>query len=220
MSKILKSDKYCYVCGTIASSKEHVPARCFFPEELEYRKNLIKVYSCREHNEETSLDDEYVRNIITIFRENNAVAFKQFTEKVVKSFTRNLKLIGVGRKIQTQHGVEHAFEIDRNIFDRTIKKMGYALFYYENKFKWNRELIVLTEHLVYEDLSKDEYGQLLESVKNDLPVLPESGENPQVFKYRFLRNYENPPDSILQMTFYEGFTVWLTPVIGSTSYKF
>ena len=54
----------CYVCGREATSREHVPPRCFFPDDNRYRKQLITVRSCTEHNEDTSLDDEYVRNVI------------------------------------------------------------------------------------------------------------------------------------------------------------
>ena len=60
----------CYICGQPATSKEHSPARCFFPKG-EIKGELTKVDSCRIHNEDTSKDDEYVRNIIamTIFKE-------------------------------------------------------------------------------------------------------------------------------------------------------
>lgn len=54
--------KICYRCNNIATSVEHVPAKCFFPKE--HRKNLITVPSCEQHNNETSKDDEYVRGII------------------------------------------------------------------------------------------------------------------------------------------------------------
>jgi len=55
-------EKICYFCGKPATSKEHAPALCFFPDSK--RNNLTKVDSCYDHNEKTSLDDEYVRNII------------------------------------------------------------------------------------------------------------------------------------------------------------
>jgi len=58
--------KICYFCGENAQSKEHVPARCFFPENESYRKQLITVPSCEKHNEDTSVDDEYVASTSTM----------------------------------------------------------------------------------------------------------------------------------------------------------
>ena len=184
-----------------------------------YRKQLIKVPSCKLHNEDTSSDDEYVRNIITIFHENNSVAFKQFSEKVVRSLTWNSGLMGERKKIHTPQGIVYTLNIDRYIFDRTMRKMSYAIFFHENKFQWNRELIVLTEHLLYKDLSKDDYGQLLQKLMIKLPPSLDKGENPKVFKYKMLTSDLSPHNTILQMIFYEGFIVWVTPNIDSISYR-
>lgn len=219
MMKVFKPKNCCYICGNEAKSKEHVPAKCFFPKDEKYRKQLMTVKSCKLHNEDTHLDDEYVRNIITTHHGNNSIAFKQFTNKVVKSFKININMIGKGRKIKTANGIVHAFEIDRVRFDKVIRKMAYALFFHKYRYQWNKELIILTEHLLYKDLSKDDYGNLLNSVKNKMPEIPTNGDNPSIFKYSFLENDNSISNSILQMTFYEGFTVWITTVIGSKTYK-
>lgn len=54
--------KKCYACNRLASTAEHVPPKCFFPEEL--RTNLITVPSCAQHNNANSVDVEYVRNVL------------------------------------------------------------------------------------------------------------------------------------------------------------
>jgi hypothetical protein len=53
------------MCDSLATSSEHVPPKCFFPEkkdlprEVDLRKNLFKVPSCDAHNSQKSHDDEY-----------------------------------------------------------------------------------------------------------------------------------------------------------------
>jgi len=208
------------MCGEEATSSEHVPARCFFPKESEYRKQLITVPSCRRHNEDTSSHDEYVRNFITTHEANNHLAFRQFKEKVTESLKRSRWMIGPAIKIHTPKGIVYGIQIQRPIFDKILRKIAYALYFYTYGTPWNRDLIILTKHLVYSDLSTDDYGKLITAAEVVLPPLPANGKNPQVFKYSFLNGGENPDNAVLCMTFYEGFTVWLTVVQGSTIFRF
>ena len=66
-----KKNINCYMCDNIATSHEHVPPQCLFPKMKEidngkdYRKSLIRVPSCDEHNSKKSSDDEYLRNILS-----------------------------------------------------------------------------------------------------------------------------------------------------------
>ncbi len=54
----MKNDQYCYWCGEPATSKEHVPPKCLFPEDKDikpilnetFREHLITVPSCDKHN--------------------------------------------------------------------------------------------------------------------------------------------------------------------------
>ena len=80
----------CYMCDAMATSFEHVPPHCFFPEG--YRANLITVPSCTAHNEKNSKDVEYVRNVIsTQHGATNEAATKVF-ETTKRSFDRSTKL--------------------------------------------------------------------------------------------------------------------------------
>jgi hypothetical protein len=69
----------CYICGGEKVSVEHAPPKGFFPSDK--RNNLITVDSCKEHNEDTSRDDEYVRNIITMMIQGNSTAYQHFKTK-------------------------------------------------------------------------------------------------------------------------------------------
>ena len=210
---------FCYVCGKTTTSKEHVPAKCFFPEDSAYRKQLITVPSCNEHNENTSKDDEYVRNVITIFYQNNPIAFQQFMNKVVKSLSRDKSLAGILHKIQTPQGIVPAIEIDRPRLDKVIRKMAYALYYNEFKKPWNRKLIVFSKHLVFKNLETDDFSKLIHFAENNLPNSSFDGKNPTVFKYNLFKLDTGDENSVIRIVFYEGFTFWITSIQNSNSFE-
>lgn len=221
-----KKTTECYICGNTTTSKEHAPAKSFFPADPEFRKNLIKVHSCAEHNEATSKDDEYVRNLIAMSIGNNAVAFKQFFEKTKKSFMLSPGLLKTTTK-NSQHvyadegqGIKQtlAFEIDRNRVDKVLKKIAYALFYHNHDQIWRRGLIVQSEFFRTHTMEADAFGQLIQKVRQMLGDIELTGDNPQVFKYKFLpTESDDINNQLLVMKFYEGFEVWIAPITGSTS---
>ena len=201
--------KTCYLCGNKATSKEHVPAKCFFPDDSSFRKQLITVPSCEIHNEDTSADDEYVRNVISGFILNNPVSSIQFFSKVLKSFTLNKNTVGTLKKIETKDGFVKCIQIDRGRFDRIIRKIAYALFFKEFKVQWRRNLNVISKHLLHEDLSFDNYVKIIDIAEKSLPPLNDEGENPKVFKYNLLKDNNNIQNSLIRLIFYEGFTCWV-----------
>lgn len=202
----------CYLCSGPKYSAEHVPAKCFFPKESEYRKNLIKVPSCKNHNEDTSKDDEYVRNIICMSIGNNPIAFKQFINKVIKSFENSPALTSTTfNNPQQVYVKEHecmrpsfAFQIDIERFNKVMKKIGYALYYNEYGKIWQRGLIIGTDCLL-----GNEYGDLIRDYIKQIKVPVFKGDNPKVFQYKFEET--NTTDVILWMKFYEGFQVFVIP---------
>ena len=197
---------------------EHVPAKCYFPKDSALRKNLVKVPSCKNHNEDTSKDDEYVRNVICMSIGTNAIAFKQFINEVMKSFSNSPKLMDLTFQNTKQVYVDgannniqptYAFEIDRDRFDKVMKKMGYALFYHKYGKIWQRGLMVATDCLLNMGMLQDELGQLIQNFKEQFEIPSFDGQNPQVFQYKFMET--DGEDVILWMRFYEGFDVFLIP---------
>lgn len=82
----------CYACESPATTKEHAPPRCFFPEA--YRNNnLITVPSCKKHNNEISGDVEYARNIISTYYGVNEAGQNLFLSKAARSFDRSPALL-------------------------------------------------------------------------------------------------------------------------------
>jgi hypothetical protein len=86
--------KECYFCQNTGNTREHVPPICFFPDG--YRKNLITVPSCEEHNSSKSMDDQYLLLVIGSNLEVNNLALNSIVPKITDSYLKKpalLKLI-------------------------------------------------------------------------------------------------------------------------------
>lgn len=222
----------CYFCGEPSTSVEHAPAKSFFPRGN--REQLITVPSCTVHNEATSLDDEYVRNVIAMMIGNNGHALNHFLTTCIRSLKRSPALTkrttGVNRRVFLENiknvgtGLQpsYMFQIERERIELVLRKISYALFYHKYGRPWERELLIGTEFLVTPDVQQDEIGELIRSAKSDPEYMEPvyEGTNPEIFKYAFLPTEEdNDFEQILQMKFYEGFEAWAIPVTGSTAPK-
>lgn len=203
----------CYMCDNESTSVEHTPPRSFFPTNM--RTNLITVPACQTHNEDTSKDDEYVRNIITMSIENNQTSIDHFFDKSSRSFQRSPGLAANVRnslKDASFYKLDaKSFQIDRPRFDRTIRKIAYALFYKEYGYTWERLLAATTNQLKMSDMTNDHLGEIFETLSDDLNELQFKGENPLVFKYAFIDFGVGEFDKALFMMFYEGFPFWIIP---------
>src|SRR6056297_1597568 len=88
----------CYFCGKPATSSEHVPPKCIFPEQKDlpdedYRKNLITVPSCDKHNAAKSRDDEFLMACLAPVVGNNGAGFLHMNTKLSRSYARNPHLL-------------------------------------------------------------------------------------------------------------------------------
>jgi hypothetical protein len=190
----------------------------------------ITVPSCKIHNEDFSLDDDYVRLIIASSIGNNKVAESHFLKNCIKTLNRSEKLTKTltagSRYILVSEGDETprkelALQIDRNRVNKVMRKTGYALFY--NKFSkpWKRELNIGTEWLLRYDNSNDELGILIQEAKKviDFSKIDFEGNHPTIFKYIFMPADGTMYDQVLIMVFYEGFEVWCFPNPSSNTPK-
>ncbi len=202
----------CYICGKEKESVEHAPPKSFFPKGK--RNSLITVNSCKVHNQDTSLDDEYVRNIITMMIQGSSIAYDHFLTKSIKSFSRSPALL----KSTTEkwHPVNYngvdtkAIEIDRDRVDVVMRKIAYAVFYHKYSQRWLRKLITATTYLKIPNLENDDLGDMIEELQNKHTPAYE-GNNPEAFQYAFMETDGNINNQILRMRFYEGFEIWMIP---------
>lgn len=206
----------CYVCGASATSAEHAPAACFFP--VGHRTNLITVPSCDLHNEKTSKDDEYVRNIIAMAIGTNKVGTGHALDKVLRSLTGS---VGLQRAtfinpepVETPSGGTFGWEIDRPRVDRVLQKIGYALYFHVRDEPWSRALNVLTKDLTARDGQPDPTAALVMAYEPSVGAEVHAGENPEVFRY--FAHGASRDTTFFRMQFYENFVVYVTPEAGST----
>ncbi|MBV6465511.1 MAG: hypothetical protein PGMFKBFP_00790 [Anaerolineales bacterium] len=213
-----KQRETCYMCDMPATSREHVPPRCFFPEQKDvgknYRKNLLAVPSCDLHNSEKSKDDEYVQFVITIHYENYPVAQQQFSTKIMRAVRRKPSMFGFLKNLFpiTVFGKPSAaFSVDRERFDREIDHIARALYFFHHNSKLEFPITVHTPdlfmvnqpnaNLVNQQNHKIE-GMTVDAV-SDQPVY---GENREIFSYQF-RDLEEVSGFVMRMVFYGGFVV-------------
>ena len=205
----------CYLCSSDAVSREHVPAQCFFPED--FRVNLVTVPSCEKHNNDTTLDDEYIRYVIAMSHCSNKIAVNHYKGKISRSskslenlVTKNPNFLKLNKEDDSTQSL--TFEVDRERFNRTIKKIAYGLYYHKYNKTWGRVLEVSTEHLITLNYEKDviaTYAQLQKTrLKNGIKY---EGSNPKVFQFSILE-FPNLNEEAIIMNFYENFEVWAFPV--------
>jgi hypothetical protein len=218
MKKKSKRSQICYRCENVAESSEHVPPKCFFPKEM--RVNLFTVPSCKIHNEDTSKDDEYVRNIISMSRGVNEVGKKHFLDKGSKSLSKSLGLLSLTMKnpkkmnwIKEDDSTSSVtYEIDAYRFEKVMEKIAYGLYYHKFGIKWDSELTISTKHFVREDYGKDEVSLFMDNHEGLKKIKRTYGINPDVFQFCFF-NFRENNFLLLLLKFYDFFEVWVVPKI-------
>lgn len=223
----MEENAKCYMCGEKATTREHVPPLCLFPTQkdikgVDFRKNLITVPSCEEHNAKKSTDDEFLMVSLAGILGNNMVGFihsqtkiqrtirrrsRDFLKKVVM---RNLKGIIVetrqGLKVPVWYG-----NPDYERLKRCFEHIAYGLFNYHTQKVFDGEMRVIPGFIGYNEKNINTIVSILKhkfSNDDDL-LLKLEGENPEVFQYQFCK-----PDKdgliALRMIFYEGATVYVS----------
>ncbi|MFS2160657.1 hypothetical protein ACCD10_25410 [Pseudomonas sp. Pseusp122] len=100
-------EEKCYMCDSAASSVEHVPPKCLFPEFKDtgrnLRVNLITVPSCDLHNCAKSNDDEFLMVSIAGIIGNNSIGYEHYHGKIQRTLKRSsyrlLERIFLKRKV-------------------------------------------------------------------------------------------------------------------------
>lgn len=214
----LAKEKNCYFCGNPATSREHVPPKCIFPETKDFpgsnfRKNLITVPSCDEHNLKKSEDDEFLMGCLTPVVGNNAIAFLQTHRKIKRAWTRKEKLFEATMKnakrktIKSKDGTKFPVFIGKPDGPRLIKALeavARGLYYFERNKIFVGKCKVLPTFLKYNsdywDFIKVVLKSLMDKESKDWHT---GGYNPEIFKYLL-----GAPDQYgltpMSMVFYEG----------------
>lgn len=215
----------CYLCNSVATSREHVPPRCLFPQEkdlpvgIDLRKNLISVPSCEVHNSEKSKDDEYLMWILAVQIQGNAYKNLHFESKGMRAFQRRPDaFIGIMEKItpvvlEETNGATHesaVFQTDLSRFDRCMWHIAAGLFFHHSGQKWLGGYRVFTDAFVeLVGPNAREVNATLKNVNRGIAAAfanePTYGENKEVFAYKLASTKGNR--HAVHMEFYEGLQV-------------
>ena len=207
----------CYMCDREATTAEHAPPRCIFPEVkdtpsgFDYRKNLITVPSCDEHNTARSKDDEYLLHVLAASVTSSDIGLTQFLTKVSRSLERNPRLIAalpvsdVPTLLYVPHRatLEEAYEVPASgtRIDSVISSCARALYYHETERKFSGRVKVVAPFMSYRNVSLDNVVSVMALAKTHFFSAPSKGENPDVFYYKF---EEGPSTGIMLLCFYGG----------------
>ena len=194
----------CYYCGAPATSVEHVPPRCIFPEmkdssNVDYRKNLITVPSCDEHNSLKSKDDEYFFLVLMLTFKSNITGKQHLRTKGVRMITRKPSLFSsvdtVGKNIRLNNTTGNLVEqgrllrIDSVRYERILQHISFALYFHEFRTVFSGTYHMLINGLNYFSPGKEEFDQTLEKATNDFAgffeLTSERADNPEIFTYNF-----------------------------------
>jgi len=209
------------MCDANATSKEHVPPRCLFPEEkdlphsISLRKNLLKVPSCDSHNSQKSHDDEFFLYILCTSFQINEIGLNQYRTKVRRAAKRNSSILGkiastarpvnfIDPKTNSfVSSVTHRLEPDR--FNTIIDRLARAIYFCHFKDKWLYNIKYQAEFLFATENQADEANLRLREITKqaDEWFLDKDfyGDNPEVFKYQAIETEQN---RIMRLHFYEG----------------
>lgn len=209
----------CYMCDAPATSREHAPPSCLFPDAAVFgrdvRRNLITVPSCAAHNSLKSQDDEFLRATILLqAAQSSNAARHQFFAKLLRASSRRP---GAYRAFFNDRGTLnagklHAMQLDRDRFDACIDHLARALFFDAFGKKWMLPIGIVSPNF-YSGIAADQavpHAPTLATVEVSrlyLGASPNRGDNPEVFEYR-LRQDEAAEDFAFAARFYESFEVY------------
>ena len=210
----------CYFCDAPATSKEHVPPQCLFPELKDvpdgtnFRKNLITVPSCELHNSAKSEDDTYLMMVLVSYFQNNEAAQNQIGSKVTRAWARDHKLANTVVKnlqqVQVAGELRHAYEVDTDRFDRSLELAAHALHFHSFKSRATNPYRVISYPLAqFEGPHANDVNlgraRILAMADQMLTGLPISGNNKEIFWFQV--SPEVNGTHVMRMCFYKAFVV-------------
>jgi hypothetical protein len=214
------------MCDQAATTREHIPPRCLFPEKkdasgVDYRKGLLTVPSCDDHNCGKSADDEYLMMVMTGYFQNNAVAQKQIQSKITRAWVRAPtvpKSIVKNPAVVRYAGAEYlAFEVEKR-FDRSLSWIANGLHFLET----GKQASPLYKVMAY-PLFQHSHEHARDVNEGRIKILlmadqlfagrPKTGQNPDVFWYQIVTD----PDGVsttIRMCFFGAFVVVARSSVG------
>ncbi|WP_094603401.1 hypothetical protein SPSIL_014410 [Sporomusa silvacetica DSM 10669] len=214
----------CYWCGRDATSKEHVPPKCLFPEEKDiksiyketFRRSLITVPSCDEHNLAKSHDDEYLMVCLGGRVGNNGIAYIHTNTKIKRAIERNSKLIHTQGEDEISISGKRfpvlLVHIDTYRLMRSFESIARALVFHEFSFRYQGRCQVISDIFFSpKDFKSTNFqaksAQML-SRERKRWTTENKGDNPRIFTYQF-SNLDAFGTFTVALTFYEETVIYV-----------
>ncbi len=213
----------CYMCAAPATSREHVPPKCIFPEQKDipgknYRANLITVPSCEQHNSVKSRDDEFLMVSLAGLIGNNSIGYHHKFGKVNRAIRRSAGRLLDAAFIKRDH---FRLRLQNNAFlevirgtpdyarlDGALQRIARGLFYHEFRCSFDGLVSVVFGYAEYAAGNSQTIVDLVRHrMALDLRTKPLRGSNQEVFYYQFT-DAEHDGKRCLRMCFYGGLTIY------------
>lgn len=211
------------MCERPATSREHVPPRCLFPESrdipgTQLRANLITVPSCDLHNGMKSKDDEFLMVCLAGILGNNSIGYHHKFTKVDRALRRSslrlLDKVFVRRKLYTFKVQENLFiEViwgtpDQPRLLRCFDHLARGLYFHHFGMPLFGDVKPYLRYLTPSEANGTEFKRLIDDKATaDLEGKPRFGANPDVFFYQL-----TDPDPyglrLLHLCFYTGLSIY------------
>lgn len=210
------------MCEALATSSEHVPPQCLFPAKKDlkrdFRKNLITVPSCEEHNQKKSHDDEFLMVCLAGLIGNNSIGFQHYHGKVNRALKRTsyrlLEDVFVKRKLIVMECRNLFLEVlwgtpDYERLIRCFTSIAYGIYRFHFKSNFVGKVKPYLEFLHHSEKNPQEFKKFIKhKVSIDLDGQSTYGENPEVFMYQFTK-----PDQfglvMVKLMFYQNIEIYI-----------
>jgi hypothetical protein len=218
------SNPTCYFCDEPATSREHVPPLCIFPEFKDiganYRQNLITVPSCYLHNSAKSDDDEFLMVSLAGIIGNNSIGYQHKFSKVNRAIHRSsFSLLNKSLKNQKWSIVEFGPNKFIDVvwgtpdYDRLIKcfeKVAHGIHLYHFGKNFRGQTRVMLGYIPSDLPNPAEYQRFIrDRIALELQNKVRVGYNPEVFNFQF-----TDPDQfglyLVHLQFYGGLDVYVS----------
>ncbi len=212
------------MCEKPATSHEHAPPKCIFPETRDlgqdFRKNLISVPSCDVHNSSKSRDDEFLMISLAGIIGNNSIGYQHKLTKVDRALRRSSnrlldKALLKKNPTQTIKLSENRFieviwgtpDVER--LNSCFNHIARALHYHHLNYRFIGEVKAHLGYLFHNDKNPQMWAEFIKDRSAiDLADKPLIGSNPDVFYYQ-VTNFDEFGLFMMRLCFYGGIPIYV-----------
>jgi hypothetical protein len=202
----------CYMCELMATTREHVPPRSFFPQG--FRTNLWTVPSCERHNLDNSMDVEYVRNVIVSHRNVRGTAQQLAQSASFRSFERSSALFfrtfGGAEEVMVDGEQTLVFRFELERFRRVMEAIAFGLFYRENAERFGGQWQVFSPTLLAANdlVGIPDRWQTFRDLMSRVPFQLKPTPEASVFRYG-VHDFNDGAHFSYALEFYGGFHAYV-----------